>query len=123
MRKPTVVIAIIGLGVALVVGGAGLAAAQSGSGSGSGPAPAAGWRKDFVCAHLAELQKAQSDHLTVAGDRAGLLAEEKAAADQAGATKAAQRIANRLDRVTARQATIKDRQQKLADFAAKNCGA
>ena len=57
MRTRSAVLAAVGLGAAVVVGGAGWAAARDDG------APATGWRRDFVCAHLSELQQDQATRL------------------------------------------------------------
>ena len=62
---------------------------------------------------MTEIQKLQADRLTVAGDRLGLLNEAKTAAEQNGNTKLADKISQRITRVTNEQAKITDRQQKL----------
>jgi hypothetical protein len=112
MRRKSIILASVGLGGAALVGTAGYASAQD-----SGP-PAGRGRREFVCAHLAEVQKLQADHLTLVGDRLALLNEAKTAAEQGGNTKAVDRITNRIGRVTDRQTKITDRQQKLAETCA-----
>ena len=110
MRKKSIILAGVGLSAAALIGTAGYASAQD-----SGQPGGTGARREFVCAHVAEIQKLQADHLTLVGDRLALLNEAKAAADQNGNTKAADRIAKRIDRVTQRQGKITERQQKLAE--------
>jgi hypothetical protein len=113
MRRKSIILASVGLGAAALVGTAGYASAQD-SGSPAGP----GGGRQFVCAHLSEVQKLQADHLTLVGDQLALLNEAKAAAEQSGNTKAADRITKRIGRVTGRQTKITDRQQKVAQACA-----
>jgi hypothetical protein len=110
MRTKSVILASVGLGAAALIGTAGLASAQD-----SGAPGGSGARREFVCAHVAEIQKLQADHLTLTGDRLALLGEAKTAAEQAGNTKAVDRLTKRIDRVTARQSKITERQQKLIE--------
>ena len=77
----------MGLGAAALVGTAGYASAQD-----SGPPAGTGAGREFVCAHLSDVQKLQADHLTLVGDRLALLNEAKTAAEQSGNTKAVERI-------------------------------
>jgi hypothetical protein len=113
MRRKSIILAGVGLGAAALIGTAGYASAQDTS-----PPAGTGARRQFVCAHVAEFQKLQADHLTLVGDRLALLNEAKAAAEQNGNTKAAGRIGDRIDRVTKRQGEITQRQQKLAETCA-----
>jgi hypothetical protein len=103
-------LASVGIGAAALIGTAGYAGAQD-----SGQPADTGARREFVCAHLAEVQKLQADHLTLVGDRLALLNEAKATAEQNGNTKAVERITKRIDRVTERQTRITERQQKVKD--------
>jgi len=114
MRRKSIILAGVGLGAAALIGTAGYASAQD-----TGPPAGTGARRQFVCAHVAEIQKLQADHLTLVGDQLALLNEAKAAAIQNGNSKAAERIGNRIDRVTQRQGKITDRQHKLTE----TCGA
>jgi len=113
MRRKSIILASAGIGAAALIGTAGYASAQA-----SGPPAGTGAGHEFICAHLSEVQKLQADHLTVVGDRLALLNEAKAAAEQSGNTKAADRITNRIGRVTARQTAITGRQQKVAQACA-----
>lgn len=108
MRTKSIILASVGIGAAALIGTAGFASAQDSSqpaGTGAG--------REFVCAHVAEIQKLQADNLTLTTDRLGLLGEAKTAAQQQGDTKVVDRITKRIDRVTARQSKITERQQKL----------
>ena len=113
MRRKSIILASVGLGAAALVGTAGYASAQD-----SGPPAGTGAGREFVCAHLSDVQKLQADHLTLVGDRLALLNEAKTAAEQSGNTKAVERITNRIGQVTDRQTKITDRQQKLAQTCA-----
>jgi hypothetical protein len=110
MGRKSIILASVGIGAAALIGTAGYASAQD-----SGQPGGTGARREFVCAHLAEVQKLQADHLTVVGDRLGLLNEAKATAEQNGNTKAVERITKRIERVTDRQTKITERQQKVKD--------
>jgi hypothetical protein len=114
MRRKSIILASVGLGAAALVGTAGYASAQD-----SGPPAGDGAAHEFVCAHLTEIQKLQADHLTLIGDRLGLLNEAKTTAEQSGNTKAVDRITRRITRVTDEQAKVTERQQKLT----ATCGA
>jgi hypothetical protein len=114
MRRKSIMLASVGIGAAALIGTAGYASAQdSGAPSGDGA------RREFVCAHVTEIQKLQADHLTLVADRLGLLNEAKATAEQNGNTKVADRITKRIARVTDQQTRITERQQKLSE----TCGA
>jgi hypothetical protein len=78
---------------------------------------------EFVCANLAQIQQLQADHATLLTDRLALLASARTAAEEAGRTKAVERIDRRSAKVAERQQKLAERQQKLADFAAANCGS
>src|SRR3954468_3087568 len=114
MRTRSAVLATVGLGAAVVVGGAGWAAARDDG------APATGWRRDFVCAHASELQQDQATRLQLVTSTATLAGEAKSAAEAAGDTNAVDRLTKRLTAATNRQGRMTTRQQKLADYAAKN---
>jgi hypothetical protein len=109
MRRKSIILASVGIGAAALIGTAGYASAQD-----SGQPAGNGAGRQFVCAHVTEIQKLQADHLTLVGDRLGLLNEAKTAAEQSGNTKAVDRITNRIAQVTDRQGKITERQQKLA---------
>jgi hypothetical protein len=107
----------------VVLGGlgtfAGVASAQGDAPPSSTPAHP---KADFVCANLAQIQQVQADHATLITDRLTLLASARTAAEQAGRTKAVQRIDQRTAKLTERQQHVAERQQQLTDFAAANCG-
>ena len=102
-----------GLGAA-----AGVASAQGDPPPSSTPAHPRG---ELVCANLAQIQQVQADHATLITDRLTLLASARTAAEQAGRTKAVERIDRRTAKLTERQQKVAARQQKLTDFAAANC--
>jgi len=110
MSRKSIILAGVGIGAAALIGTAGYAAAQD-----SGQPAGTGARREFVCAHLAEVQKLQADHLTLVGDRVALLNEAKAAAEQNGNATAVERITKRIDRFTERQTKITERQQRVHD--------
>ena len=114
MRRKSIILASVGLGAAALIGTAGYASAQD-----SGQPAGTGAKHEFACAHVTEIQKLQADRLTLVGDRLGLLNEAKTAADQNSNTKLADKISQRITRVTDQQAKIADRQQKLTAA----CGA
>jgi hypothetical protein len=114
MHTKSIILASVGLGAAALIGTAGLASAQD-----SGQPAGSGARREFACAHLTEIQKLQSDHLTLVADRLGLLGEAKAMAEQQGNTTAVDRLTKRIERVTNRQSKITERQQKLTE----TCGS
>ena len=102
-----------GLGTA-----AGVASAQGDPPPSTAPAHPKG---EFVCANLTQIQQVQADHATLITDRLALLASARTAAEQAGRTKAVERIDQRTAKVTVRQQKVAERQQEVADFAAANC--
>ena len=63
----------------------------------------------------------QADHATLITDRLALLASARSAAEEAGRTKAVERIDRRTAKLTERQQKVAERQQQVADFAAANC--
>ena len=67
---------------------------------------------EFVCANLAQIQQVQADHATLITDRLTLLASARSAAEEAGRTKAVERIDRRTAKLT-------ERQQKVADAPAE----
>jgi hypothetical protein len=110
MGRKSIILVGVGISAAALIGTAGYTAAQA-----SGQPAGTGARREFVCAHLAEIQKLQADHLTLVGDRLALLNEAKATAEQNGNAKAVERIKKRIDRVTERQTKITERQEKVQD--------
>jgi hypothetical protein len=113
----------------VVIGGLGTAVGVASAQSEPAPSPSSapptgevpGAKGEFVCANLAQIEKVQADHATLIQDRLALLASAKTAAQDAGNTKAVERIDARTARLTERQQKVAERQQKLADFAATNC--
>lgn len=79
-------------------------------------------RAEFVCENLEQIQALQADHATLIADRLVLLGEARAAAEAEGNTEAVERIDRRIARGTERQSKVAERQDKLATFAAENCG-
>jgi hypothetical protein len=110
MSTKSIILASVGIGAAALIATGGYAAAQD-----SGQPAGTGAGRAFVCAHVPEIQKLQADHLTLIGDRLGLLNEAKTAAEQGGNTKAVDRITKRIERVTTEQGKITERQQKLTE--------
>jgi hypothetical protein len=117
------IVVIGGLGTAVGVASAQSDPAPTPSSAPSGPPTGEdpGAKGEFVCANLAQIEKVQADHATLIQDRLALLATAKTAAQDAGKTKAVERIDARTARLTERQQKVAERQQKLADFAATNC--
>jgi hypothetical protein len=110
MSMKSIILAGVGIGAAALIATGGYAAAQD-----SGQPAGNGAGREFVCAHVPEIQKLQADHLTLVADRLGLLNEAKTAAEQSGNTKVVDRITKRIDRATEQQGKIAERQQKLAE--------
>ncbi len=115
---------MLAAGALVVLGGIGTAAGVASAQGDPAPPPSstpAHPKGEFVCANLAQIQQVQADHATLITDRLALLASARTAAEQAGRTKAVERIDQRTAKVTERQQKVAERQQKVTDFAAANC--